>query len=127
MIFTSKFRALGIVIIIGTLITGVVYRWASIPNSIYTKTLLIDLFIVGLALYAFSKDKIEDERILAIRYKSLAGALILSIIYCLVVSVLNVVMGDFQLSGQELIIIALIIYILCFTFLKRLDNNESID
>jgi hypothetical protein len=63
MIFAPKFKIFGIVVTVGTIITGVIFRFVSMPSSVYTKTILIDLFIVGLALYAFSKDKIEDERI----------------------------------------------------------------
>lgn len=127
MIFAPKFKIFGIVVSMGTIIAGVIFRFISMPSSIYTKTVLIDLFIVGLALYAFSKDKIEDERLLAIRHKSLSGAFIFSIIYCLLISLFNLYVGDFQLSAQELVMVTLIIYILCFTFLKRSDNNESID
>ena len=127
MIFTSKFKVLGIIIVVGTFITGLICRLASVPRSVYTKTFLVDLVIIGLAFYIFSKDKIEDERIIAIRHKSLSGAFIFSIIYCLLISLFNLYIGDFQLSAQELVMVTLIIYILCFTFLKRSDNNENID
>ncbi|MGY4536266.1 peptidoglycan biosynthesis protein MviN/MurJ (putative lipid II flippase) [Mucilaginibacter sp. UYNi724] len=127
MIFTSKFKVLGIIIVVGTIITGVIFRLASVPRNIYTKTFLVDFVIIGLAFYGLSKDKIEDERTLAIRHKSMAGAFIFSIIYCLLISLFNLYVGDFQLSAQELVMVTLMIYILCFTFLKRSDNNENID
>lgn len=127
MIYSPKFKKIAIVLIIGTIITGVVLRLVLAPHNIYIKTIFMDLFIIGLALYAFSKDKIEDERILEIRYRSFAFAFIFLIVYGLLISVFNLFIGDFQLNSQELIMASLVAFIVCFTLLKRSDNNESVD
>ncbi|RFZ81855.1 hypothetical protein DYU05_18725 [Mucilaginibacter terrenus] len=127
MIFKHNYKLVGLVIASAAIASAIVFKFIYIPSLPFIKKLLVDFFIVGLAVIAFSKETIEDERILAIRTKSLSAAFLFSIIFCLCISALNFILGDFELSGHELTIVALIIYLLFFAYLKRLDGNESID
>ncbi|TWR28480.1 hypothetical protein FPZ42_04470 [Mucilaginibacter achroorhodeus] len=127
MILQPKFKFIGAGLSLVAVTVSIIFRLINFQLNSQLKETLLSLVIIGLGLLAFSKERFEDERILAIRYKCLAGTVLFSTIFTTIFTVANIIFDDILLSGQQLIITTLLIYILLFNLLKRNDNNENID
>lgn len=80
------------------------------------KILLLDFLIVGLALIAWSEDKVEDERTVTLRLKSIAQVFGLAVLYVLYDPIINFFKGheNYFVSGPELIILMLLVYLMTY-------------
>lgn len=80
-----------------------------------------DISIIGLLLFAFAKDEIEDELTLLIRLQSIAYAFIFVILF-VVIKPLYAFIDSNQISevdGKLIIILMLVVYISTFILRKK--------
>ncbi len=100
------------------------YEKAEIPkiaiiSDVAGKTFTwISLFLSfsGFLLYMFSREKVEDEFIQQLRFKSLAKSLLFTWI---VVSILIIVNSDIQLAGLYILQFQLFIYVVIYNYYKQ--------
>ena len=85
------------------------------------KLITVNVFLTGLFLIACSRDKVEDERNMALRLKSIYIAFIVSVIHALLTPVINIFLRypieDF--SAQSMIMIILFIYLALYYLQKK--------
>lgn len=90
---------------------------------------LIDLIIVGsLFIFSFSKEKIEDERVHRLRYKSLTGTFIFVMATIIVFAFSQILSGELALFSENILIIpftALIAFQIVFRFLLWKDPESA--
>jgi hypothetical protein len=86
------------------------------------KILILDFFILGLLIVAFSKDKVEDELTLIIRLKAIAFSFIVTIVCVVLQPVFDALWRDplSEPSGYKIIIGMLFLYLLSFYYYKRM-------
>jgi len=75
--------------------------------------------LVGLSLITFTKQKNENDELLLKRSKSLMYALIVSVVYFLVFSFVNITLPLTTIPAIIFMDVFLIIYLLVFTFSKN--------
>ncbi len=129
-LFTYIFKKVSGYLILLTLIVLLLikYYFPQLQTQLSHKCFTI-LFIIELFIYSFSRDKIEDERVVFIKYKALAGSLLFSIIYTFIIPFFQYLFASepMELKGQELIICMLIMFNIFFFLLKRGERNEDIN
>jgi len=74
------------------------------------------LFIIGIAVFSFSKEKTEDEALNSLRFKALLNSLYLTLILWVLVFLLIYGMAIFILSSL-MMIIYLVVYNILFRYL----------
>jgi hypothetical protein len=77
------------------------------------RTVSFDIGIIGLLLFAFAKDKIEDELTFLIRLQSLAYAFTFTVLFVVVKSSWDIFRGQMlETEGEFIITLLLIVYIM---------------
>ena len=117
------FKKVGLVLALLTIAIPIVLKLTSIEALLSNKELLKIivrcLFIIGLTLIGFSKDKIEDEMTMIIRMK----AIIMSFIYGLVFAITSPLLAYFtdvstHDEASSIFIQMLIMYLIWYNILK---------
>jgi cytochrome bd-type quinol oxidase subunit 2 len=87
------------------------------------RTIVFDLFILGLLLVTLSKDKVEDEMTLALKLKSMAGAFVFGAVFTLVYPFLGLIFNEplKLISSTQLIMTILFVHIITYYGLKRFE------
>jgi amino acid transporter len=151
LLFPHRARYLGLILMVAGLIFAYLYFYGGRPEwftvkvfavaSIYldaryfvlAQTNLLDelaaiLFIIGIAVFSFSKEKKENEKLNQLRFKALLNSLYLTIILWILVFLLIYGMAIFLISSL-MIIFFLIIYNIVFRVLlfqkKRSLRHEQ--
>lgn len=88
----------------------------------FLRIIRFDIAIIGLLLFAFAKDKIEDELTLLLRLQSIAYAFIFGVLFVLIRPFFDFIDGGqiSEVDGRLIITIMLVMYI--FTFILRKKN-----
>lgn len=97
---------------------------ANFPYTFSEQTLLISALIglLGMIIYALSREKIEDEFIKILRWQSVTIAFVISIIIVIIDMLLH---GTKDIiDGQYLTELQLLIYLIVFYFKKRSNLGE---
>lgn len=84
-------------------------------------TVGLDIFIIGLLVFAFAKDKIEDELTLLIRLQSIAYAFTFIVLFVVIKPVFTFIhRGQIsEVDGRFIITLMLVIYISTFMLRKK--------
>jgi hypothetical protein len=115
----------GVIIILLALIHGVLMKALNVEMQPDQKELFriftMNAFILGLLFIALSRDRFEDERIISVRVKALAWAFIWAVIYVIVSPFIDLLFKDpvEDLSGQQVVMSMLLIYLLMFYLQKK--------
>jgi hypothetical protein len=84
------------------------------------RTISFNIGIIGLFLFAFAKDKIEDELTLLIRLQSIAYAFTFIVLFVVVKSTCDIFRGQIsEVDGRLIITLLLVVYISTFILRKR--------
>jgi len=84
-------------------------------------TLFMDLLIAGLGLYAFSKDKVEDELITLLRLESMAYAFLWVVFYVVLSPLIQYFITDqmIEVKAQAMVLSMLGLYLAAFLYKKK--------
>jgi hypothetical protein len=121
----NYFKKIGVVLIVLTFAPILFIKLMGVDISLYDKNLFriitFDLFILGLLFVVWAKDKIEDERVIFIKFKSMAWAFFLAVLFALVKPLMDFVFEYrvADLPSQILVISMLVVYILFYFIQKR--------
>jgi len=125
---SSKFMYAGIAIGIVSIIMMFVRKFAIEGDTDWLKLLLQKTLLVGLLIMSMSKDKQEDEMIVALRSQSYAIAFVVGVLYALIMpyvefgvdSVIESNVSEFKNLGDfQVLLFMLMIQLLFFHNLKR--------
>jgi hypothetical protein len=117
------FKKIGLVLVLLTAAFPILFKISSaevlLSNKELLKIIVRSLFMIGLTLIGFSKDKIEDELTMIIRMK----AIIMSFIYGLVFAITSPLLAYFtDVSTHDeasvIFIQMLIMYLIWYSVLK---------
>lgn len=87
----------------------------------------MNLFILGLFCIAWAKDKKEDERSIHIRMRSISWTFMFAIFYIISGPIIELMFGGgmFSLSGQQVVVTMLIVYISMYYIQKNGKINAK--
>ena len=125
---SSKFMNVGITIGAMSIVTMFVRAFALGDDTEWLKLLLQKTLLIGLLIMSISKDKEEDEMVVALRSQSYAIAFVIGVLYALVMpyvefgvdSVIASNVSEFKNLGDfQVLLFMLMIQLLFFHNLKR--------
>jgi hypothetical protein len=117
------FKKIGLVLVLLTIAIPVAFKLSSaevlLSNKDLLKIITKSLFMIGLTIIGFSKDKIEDEMTMIIRMK----AIIMSFIYGLVFAIISPLLAFFTDvstydEASTIFIQMLMMYLIWYSVLK---------
>ena len=117
------FKKVGLALVLLTAVFPILFKLSSaevlLSNKELLKIIVRSLFMIGLTLIGFSKDKIEDEMTMIIRMK----AIIMSFIYGLIFAITSPLLAYFtdvftQDEASVIFIQMLIMYLIWYSALK---------
>ena len=118
------FKKIGILVMILSFATAVIVksRYADLLQSQKDlfRVFTLNAFILGLFFIAWSKDKIEDEMIIAIRYKAMAWTFSFVVIYVIVSPIVDLFFNGPEriLSSQQVVMSMLFSYLIMYYLQK---------
>ena len=121
----NYFKKIGVIIILiafGVAIVIKTFAVEFIPShKEFSKIVTLNLFILGVLLVAWAKDKFEDELTMLIRLKAIGFTFISAVSYVICKSLVDLAWGNAarDLNGQELVSIMLFVYIIYCWILKK--------
>ncbi|MCX6231942.1 MAG: hypothetical protein NTZ33_10400 [Bacteroidetes bacterium] len=122
--FPNRYKKIGIGIIILTIISSIVFRFLDVEFFRTQKHLLgiilLNSFILGLFIIAWSKEKIEDEMTIYMRLSAITLSFTFAVIMVIMKPVFDTIFQDplENYSGQEIIIMMLIIFLSSYNMMK---------
>lgn len=120
----NYFKKIGIAIVILAIIIPIIIR-LSLPelhsHKALIKLLAMNIIILGLFFIAWSRDKIEDEMTLHIRFMSMVRAFVFGIILVILQPLVDVVFSEpiAEISSQQLIATMLLFFIFTYAVQKK--------
>jgi hypothetical protein len=121
----NYFKKVGLLLILITIIFAVIYQFILFKkSSVLSKHIFLDTLIIGLFLFSFANEKLEDERIMLIRLKAIAQAFVFALTITIISPVFFAVFGNElrDLSSIEVILNMLTMYNISFYIQKRADK-----
>jgi hypothetical protein len=124
-LFPNYFKRIGLVVIIFPIIAIIIIKVFGIEFTQTQREILkifsMNFLDLGLLFVAFSKDKIEDELIIQIRFKAMAISFIFAAAYSIMNPLTYLIFNDpiKELSSQQLVGSMLLFYLIWFYLLKR--------
>ncbi len=121
----TYFKIIGVIIIILALTTAIVIKAMQIELLPSQKELFrvftMNAFLLGLLLVAWSRDKIEDEMTVFMRLKAMAWTFTWAVLYVILKPIGDLIFDDPVeiLTGQEVVMSMLFIYLITYIFQKR--------
>ncbi len=121
----NKYKLWGAIIAATAILPAIIVHQAGIHLSPTGKELLkattFGIFIIGLSLIAWAKDKVEDELTFLIRIKSMAYTFIGAIFYAAFMPFANALVGNgvIEMSSYQLAFTMLLVYLLMYYRQKR--------
>jgi hypothetical protein len=80
----------------------------------------INIFILGLLLIILTKEKVEDEMLMALRFKAMGFTFMSAVIFVMIEPLFNQIEGSNRVSTSSYLVIAMLIaHIIYFFILKR--------
>jgi len=120
----TYFKTVGIAVVV-LAIAGMIILRSFITEfdtqKALVKSITVNIIIIGLFLFSWSRDKVEDEMNLHIRFISMGVAFIFGVAFCIFHPVVRLLTDGeiFDLPGQQLIIAMLLMFIFIFAMKKR--------
>ena len=97
----DRFMAIGVAIVIVSIV-GLFVRAFALDNEVeWLKQLLQKTLLVGMLIMSMSKDKVEDEMTIALRAQSYAIAFVVGVIYALIMPYVEYGVSNLVHSGGE--------------------------
>ncbi len=96
-----RFMAIGIAIVLLSIVMMFVRAFAMEGDTQWLKLLLQKTVLVGMLIMSLSKDKIEDEMTVSLRAQSYAIAFVIGVIYALVMPYVEFGVSNAVHSGGE--------------------------
>lgn len=120
-----RWKRIGLWVVIVTFAFMVIKRWVDEPA--WVKPLLNNIFLLGLLLISISREKIEDERVAALRSQSYGIAFITGVIYAfvqpyvgyLVELIIRPEEASTDMSYFQVLVFMLVVQLMFFRQLKR--------
>ena len=120
----AYFKKIGLAVIILSLVPVIIIKsmhieWTAFKMQLF-RVFIFDAFILGLFFIAWSKDKIEDELTFLLRLKAAAWTFAAAVFYVIERSVgdLTVKNSISNLTGQDVIIMMLSVYLVVYYYQK---------
>ena len=81
-------------------------------NKELLKVIFLDFIILGLIFIAWTRDKVEDEMTVHLRFRAMGMAFIYAVVYVFVHPIITLLWldGNLDLNGQQIIIATLIMF-----------------
>lgn len=91
------------------------------------RILSMDAMILGLALIALSKDKVEDEITLVVRRSSIAGSFAFAVAYVIIMPFIDLANNDpiAEIKGQQLVLLMLSLYLTQYYIERRRVRSQA--
>lgn len=123
--FPNYFKLTGVGILIIPFLLGIFYKITNnvflLKHSVLIKTISPTIFILGLFIIVFSKDKNEDELYVFLRLKAFASAVGAAAIMVIIRPIIDLLFMDplTPILGQEIVIFMLLMHLMVYYLLKR--------
>lgn len=121
----SKFKFIGIALILGVIIFAILYKFVLATNTTATsgsfKIFMTNGIILGLLMLVCSRDKEEDEMTIAIRLQAMSWSFLWGALYIIIMPFIDMLFQDpiKQLSAQQLVMSMLFVYLIMYYTKKR--------
>jgi len=118
----SYFKIVGLIVIALSFVAAFFMKsYITADQKPLAKTITINIIIVGLFLIAWTRDKVEDEMSVHLRFQSMAVSFLFGVMYAVFFPVASYFMDgtNLDISGQQLVMAMLIFFIFTYTFKKR--------
>ena len=118
------FKRIGLIVMILAFVPAVVVKSMNLGMEQSQKELFriftLNAFILGLIFVAWSKDKVEDEMIFALRLKAMAWAFSSTVLYIIINPIVDLLskIPIQDITGQQVVIIMLVSYLIMFYLQK---------
>lgn len=124
-LFPSYFKFIGLAIIALSFAGALLAKpYITVDQKPLAKTITINVIIIGLFFIAWTRNKVEDEMSVHLRFQAMALAFLFGIMFCLFHPVVSSFLNDTDLdiSGQQLVMTMLLFFIFTYT-IKRRSNK----
>jgi len=121
-LFPTYFKIVGLIVIVLGFVAMFVLKPIVTPEQKpLAKTITINIVILGLFFIAWSRDKIEDEMSVHLRFHAMALSFIFGVMFSFADPIINLITGsdDFDLPGQQLVMTMLLFFIFTYAIKKR--------
>lgn len=118
----TYFKIIGIIVIALSFAVMYMLKYVLTPDQKpLAKIISINIGIIGLFLIAWSRDKIEDEMSVHLRFNAMALSFIFGVMFCIMHPIVNLVLGDtdYNLPGHQLVMTMLLFFIITYTIKKN--------
>lgn len=116
----NQFKFIGSIVVLFAVITVILLKEKAPLLLPAYKPLVINAVILGLSVIIWSKDKVEDEMILTIRLRAMAGSFVAGVVYVFVAPILDFLFTDPVgiIDAQQVVLYMLIGYLLSYYIQK---------
>jgi hypothetical protein len=120
----TYFKPVGIAVVILAIVGMIIFRSFIMEyesQKALAKSITVNAIIIGLFLFSWSRDKVEDEMNLQLRFTSMGAAFIFGVVYCIIHPVVSLLIDgvNFDLPGQQLVMTMLLMFIFIFAMKKK--------
>ena len=124
------FKKIGMVLLIMAFIPAIIVKYIGIElaqaSKEVFKILLMNIVILSLLLVAFAKDKVEDEKTIFFRVKSLTIAFIWAVLFVVLKPLTDVIFKNKieNENAQGLVLSMLFVYLIFYYLQKRVSQSD---
>jgi ABC-type Fe3+-siderophore transport system permease subunit len=124
-LFPRYFKIIGIFVLLMAIVVIIVDKTMSpqiiLANRTLYKISVLNVIILGLFFIAWSKNKIEDEMIYAIRIRSMATSLLAGVVFLFIDPLIDLLFSNplQSMDGQKVVMFMLLSYLFSFTLQKE--------
>lgn len=115
-----KFKIVGLVIILLSIAAMVIFK-TTMPHLLKDgKVFLLNGLILGLIIIALSKDKVEDEMLVAIRLQGMANSFIGGVVLVFISPFIDILFKDpvQTMPAQQVVMFMLFTYLISYSIQK---------
>jgi len=125
-ILPHGFKAVGLVFAVISALVLIVLKLSAANLSLLCIHVLISVFILGLLLFALSREKNEDEMVVRARYVSMMHSIVIGVFIAIIATPLLSFRGINDVLGyQGLALSVLVIYIVDFKWFVIKSKHEK--
>lgn len=124
----NSFKMVGVTVILLSVAVFILQTQGYFPDTEHDFRIAVTLLLTGLAMINISKEKIEDERIKKIRYRTWAYSFYSIIGYVVFGRILNYFLEsplEFYNSATAILIVILTLNVAYFSTYKEIDYDEE--
>jgi cytochrome c biogenesis protein CcdA len=118
----TYFKIVGIAVILSSFVVMYLLKNVFTPEQKpIAKVISLNIAIIGLFFIAWTRDKIEDEMSVQMRFHSMAGAFLFGFMYAVLHPFIGFFLNDPELdiSGQQLIMTMLMFFIFTYAIKRK--------